>query len=188
MQVANDITLTQLKSTRLASEGVVKHVADVRLLVPSDIPDDVMYDLLIKQARNYLNTPQLDRGVVRINNSNFTTVYDPEGSIEIQHAHGHKSEKSPILTVIHEYIKKTPGYMYGFTEEHVIEVILRLSVVRTDILHSSSYKLPTIESIVETPILSKVELEDVSDRSILRTASVDIPHVEQDAPKKIRRR
>jgi hypothetical protein len=91
MQVANDLTLTQLKSTRLASEGIIKHVADVRLLVPCDIPDDAMYDLLLRQARDYLDTPQLDRGVVRIKNSNFTTVYDPDGVVEIQHAHGHRN-------------------------------------------------------------------------------------------------
>lgn len=150
MQVANEISIDQIKATRLASEGVIKHVADVRLLVTHDVPEDQMYGLMLKQAREYLRTPQLDRGVVRINNSNFTTIFDPNGNVEIQHANGHYNIKSPILMVIHEYIKKVPGLVYGFSEEHVIEVILRLSVARTELL-SAKTKAVEPTTVFETP-------------------------------------
>jgi hypothetical protein len=101
----------------------------------------------------------LDRGVVRINNSNYTAVYDGEGTVEIQHATGHQTLKSPIMTVIHEYIKKTPGTIYGFHEEHVIEVVLRLSVCRTDLVN----------------VLARHSMEDVP-----RSEALPIPRVSTD--------
>lgn len=176
--VANDLTLSQLKETRLASDGVLKHVADVRLLIPNDFPSDQMYDLLIRQARDYLNIHQLDRGVIKIKNSVFTTVFDPEGVVEIQHANGHRTVPSPIMTVIHEYIKKTPGTMWGFTEERVIEVILRLSVCRTTLITKDQWKsdgntLSGSQSEPQEAEEPKVKVDFVLGDTLVSSAIVD---------------
>jgi hypothetical protein len=94
------------------------------------------------------------------------------------------------MTVIHEYIKKTPGTVWGYTEEHVIEVILRLSVVRTDLLHTSSYEMqdqPVAEAVINQQQVQTI-VSAVIDQNILRVASEDITKPVADPPKTIRRR